>query len=184
MIRIIQARQYRCLRYVRQELNQFQILVGPNASGKSTFLDVLRLLRDLLLHGPKDAVGLRSPNVENLVWMGQGSRFELAVELEIPPVRRLHPVVGAEGILPTHMDDAAARRAGGARTSLGRVPAASPSPGEQAEGAQVRPGAQVAPSDRPRWDVTSVTHLRPLRAVGRSVPRPDGGPGCPRSPLH
>lgn len=41
MIRLVEALHYRCLRYVRQPLDDFQVLVGPNASGKSTFLDVL-----------------------------------------------------------------------------------------------------------------------------------------------
>ncbi|MBM3458279.1 MAG: DUF2813 domain-containing protein [Armatimonadetes bacterium] len=43
MIRKIEARGYRCLRYVSQPLEAFQLLVGANASGKSTFLDCVRL---------------------------------------------------------------------------------------------------------------------------------------------
>ena len=39
----IQALRYRSLRYVSQELGPFQVLVGPNASGKSNFLDVVAL---------------------------------------------------------------------------------------------------------------------------------------------
>ena len=48
MIRRIEALRYRCLHYVRQDVAPFQILVGPNASGKSTFLDVVRFLGDLV----------------------------------------------------------------------------------------------------------------------------------------
>ena len=84
MIALIEALNYRCLRYVRQELNGFQVLVGPNASGKSTFLDVVAFLGDLLRDGPEAAVLKRSSRIEELVWNQHGSRFELAVELLIP----------------------------------------------------------------------------------------------------
>ena len=33
MIRLIEALNYRCLRHIRQELGDFHVLVGPNASG-------------------------------------------------------------------------------------------------------------------------------------------------------
>ena len=44
----IQALRYRSLRYVSQRLGPFQVLVGPNASGKSNFLDVVAFLGDLV----------------------------------------------------------------------------------------------------------------------------------------
>ena len=88
MIKLIEARHYRCLRYVRRELGAFQILVGPNASGKSTFLDVVALLGDLLRNGRAAAVRARSPNIQNLVWMEGWGPIKLAVELEIPEERR------------------------------------------------------------------------------------------------
>ena len=36
----IEALGFRSLRYVSQRLGPFRVLVGPNASGKSAFLDV------------------------------------------------------------------------------------------------------------------------------------------------
>ena len=36
MIRLIEALNFRCLRYARQPLGPFHVLVGPNASGKTT----------------------------------------------------------------------------------------------------------------------------------------------------
>lgn len=88
MIACVEALNYRCLRYVRQELGPFQVLVGPNASGKSTFLDVITLLGDLLCNGLVEAVRQRSPDLRALAWMGQSDRIELAVELVIPDERR------------------------------------------------------------------------------------------------
>ena len=93
MIRRIEALNYRCLRYVSQPLEHFHVLVGPNASGKSTFLDVLGLVRDLLTKGLDDAIlaredliGLvgRARRVDELIFNQIADRFELAIELEIP----------------------------------------------------------------------------------------------------
>jgi predicted ATPase len=88
MIARIEALNYKCLRYVRQGLRRFQILVGPNASGKSTFLDVPAFLRDLLTSGVEEAVLARANSLKELVWKGQSDAFELAVEWEIPEALR------------------------------------------------------------------------------------------------
>lgn len=85
MIRRIEALNYRSLRCVKQEIGAFHVLVGPNASGKSSFLDVLAFLSRLVSDGLDAAVEERSSNFYDLVWGREGSRFELAVEAEIPP---------------------------------------------------------------------------------------------------
>ena len=86
MIRRIQALNYRCLRYVDIELDRFQVAVGPNASGKSTLLDVLTFFGDLVRNGVDDAVKRRTRNFQDLVWRrpAQGLSFELAIELDVP----------------------------------------------------------------------------------------------------
>ena len=44
MITLVEAMNYRCLRYVRETFKaMIHVLVGPNASGKTTFLDGHRL---------------------------------------------------------------------------------------------------------------------------------------------
>lgn len=90
MIRLIEANNYRCLRYIRQTLDDFQILVGPNASGKTTFLDVVGFLCDLLSDGLDTAIAKRSTNIKDLMFNHQGDRFELAVEMA-PPEGRCDP---------------------------------------------------------------------------------------------
>ena len=57
MITLIEAKNYRCLYSVRQTLSPFQVLVGPNASGKTTFLDVVSFLGDFISEGPLVAIG-------------------------------------------------------------------------------------------------------------------------------
>lgn len=84
MIRLIEANNFRCLRYVRQGLRDFQVLVGPNGSGKTTFLDVVSFLSDLLSVGLEKAIARRSPNLNDLFWFHTGSQLELAIEVEIP----------------------------------------------------------------------------------------------------
>jgi predicted ATPase len=88
MIARIEALNYKCLRYVSQGLQRFQILVGPNASGKSTLLDVPAFLQDLLKSGVEEAVLARANSLRELVWKGQYDAFELAVEWEIPETHR------------------------------------------------------------------------------------------------
>ncbi len=94
MIIQIEALNYRCLRYVRQSLAPFQVLIGPNASGKSTFLDVVAFLADLIgeKEGVAAAVAARAPDLRDLCWMRQGDTFDLAVEADIP--RHLRSAAG------------------------------------------------------------------------------------------
>lgn len=83
MITKVEALRYRSLRYVSQELGQFHVLVGPNASGKTTFLDVISFLGDLVSSGIVEAVSKRTQNFQDLLWGKAGSAFELAVEARV-----------------------------------------------------------------------------------------------------
>ena len=88
----VEALGFRSLRYVSQRLGPFHVLVGPNASGKSTFLDVLAFLGDMQRVGLVQAatgnglygVPLRATDPQHLTWMRRGKVFELAVEAIIP----------------------------------------------------------------------------------------------------
>ena len=86
MLARLEALSYGCLRYVRRPLTSFQVLIGPNASGKSTFLDVVAFLADVVQEkeGVATAVANRVPDVRDLYWMRQGDAFELTVEAIIP----------------------------------------------------------------------------------------------------
>src|SRR2546430_17308131 len=86
MIRQVEALGFRSLKYVRQPLNRFQILVGPNASGKSTFLGAVDLLGKLV-DAPRDVTEpLRelSSNFRDTTFMRRGTAFELAIEALVP----------------------------------------------------------------------------------------------------
>jgi predicted ATPase len=88
----IQTRHFRSLKAVNQALGPMQALVGPNASGKTTFLDVIGLLSDLIRGrgDVREAVLSRSASFEKLIWQGPGAAgtFQLAVEAPIPEAVR------------------------------------------------------------------------------------------------
>lgn len=92
MVNRIEAFGFRSLRYVSQRLGPFHVLVGPNASGKSAFLDVLAFLADLLRIDLEHAImgylphgiPVRATDPRQVTWMGHGESFELALETSVP----------------------------------------------------------------------------------------------------
>ena len=87
MISLIEALNYRSLRYVRQPLSPFQILIGPNGSGKTALLEVPSFLSNLIELGLELAMGaddrlpipLLATDPRQLLWKQQGQLLELAV---------------------------------------------------------------------------------------------------------
>lgn len=84
MIRLIEALNFRCLRYIHRPLGRIHVLVGPNASGKTTFLDVVSFLGSLVSDGLEAAVTERTHNFQDLIWSRSGTSFSLAIEASIP----------------------------------------------------------------------------------------------------
>ncbi|MFL6196970.1 MAG: AAA family ATPase [Thermoanaerobaculia bacterium] len=84
MITLVEALNYRCLRHIHQPLDSFHVLVGPNASGKTTFLDVISFISHLASNGLSAAIEERTHNFYDLVWRREGARVDLAVEIRIP----------------------------------------------------------------------------------------------------
>ncbi len=88
MIRLIEAKNYRSLKYISQSLGGFHVLVGANATGKTTFLDVVSFIADLVGNGVDYAINQRTQNYMDLTFGGEGGDIELAVEVEIPEEER------------------------------------------------------------------------------------------------
>ena len=90
MITLIEALNYRCLRYISRPLKPFHVLVGPNASGKTTFLDVVAFLQDLVSDGLDAALENRTNNPQEDLnaefrrtgWGERAKAVVLAPELE------------------------------------------------------------------------------------------------------
>lgn len=55
MIDSVLVKQFKCLRDVRVELGAFTVLIGPNDSGKSSFLEALRLPGRAAVQGVADS---------------------------------------------------------------------------------------------------------------------------------
>lgn len=89
MITLVQALNFRCLRYISQKLSSFHVLVGPNSSGKSSFLDVISFLSDLVRDGLEIAIENRTESFADLIWKANGNCFEIAVEAQLPEDIRL-----------------------------------------------------------------------------------------------
>jgi predicted ATPase len=91
MFRRVEVRHYKILKRVDVRLSALNILIGPNASGKSTLLDVLAFLQSALTHDVEKAVRERAPIVDDLVWKRQDveTGFEIAVECAAPNDRSL-----------------------------------------------------------------------------------------------
>ncbi|MGQ9585934.1 MAG: methylation-associated defense system AAA family ATPase MAD3 [Anaerolineae bacterium] len=86
MLRRVEAWHYKCLKQVSVELHPVNILIGPNASGKSTLLDVLSFLRDALEGDVEEAVRRRAVSLRELVWnqADETRGFEVAIEVDVP----------------------------------------------------------------------------------------------------
>jgi predicted ATPase len=85
MLSKVEALHYRSLQYVSQPIAPFQVLIGPNASGKTTFLDVVALLGDIVrANNAAEAIRMRAPDVLDLTWNGQTDWFEVRLEAQIP----------------------------------------------------------------------------------------------------
>jgi predicted ATPase len=84
----IQAKGYRSLKIVDQRVGRMQALVGPNASGKTTFLDVIGFMSELVRNrgDVRETVLSRSSLFDKLVYQDdhRKSSFELPVESPIP----------------------------------------------------------------------------------------------------
>ncbi len=86
----LEVARYKCLQRVEVTFRPFNILVGPNASGKSTLLDSLAFLHDALTYDVEQAVRQRAGSLRELVWLHadveQG--FEIALEVSLPETLR------------------------------------------------------------------------------------------------
>lgn len=96
VFRLIEAKDYRCLREVSQALNPFEILVGANASGKSTFLDAIAFVGDFVREGLQVAVQRRTSDFEDLIWSRRGATFRFMLDALIPPAERPWTVASSE----------------------------------------------------------------------------------------
>jgi predicted ATPase len=73
MLERIHVENYKCLREVTVDLGDFTILIGPNDSGKSSFLEVIRLF-GRLVREPYSTIFGGNRSLANLVWRKDAGR--------------------------------------------------------------------------------------------------------------
>jgi predicted ATPase len=79
-------RGYRALADVALEMRPINVFFGPNAAGKSSFLDALWFVRDCAIRGVEEASGIRDHGI-GLLWDGEKSADSLSIELETAGAR-------------------------------------------------------------------------------------------------
>jgi predicted ATPase len=84
MINLIEVKNFRSLKYISQKLNGFNVLVGANATGKTTFMDLIKFVADIVDNGIEKAVFERVSNFDELTFGKQGGDIEFAIELKLP----------------------------------------------------------------------------------------------------
>ena len=88
IINRIQVLNYGCLRYVDVPMDRFHVLIGPNASGKSTLMDAIKFVSDVVRDGVEAAWMKRTSNFADLVWgrpeEPAAQRCEIALEFGLP----------------------------------------------------------------------------------------------------
>lgn len=84
MIKRIEALYYKGFKHIFIDISNYNILVGPNASGKSSLLDIFTFLKDVLTENPRAAVEKRCAGFNELVWNRERGYFELVLEFHIP----------------------------------------------------------------------------------------------------
>jgi len=86
MIHSIEIKNYRSIKYINQKINPFQVMIGANASGKTTFLDAINFISDIVRSGIDESILKRTSNFQDLTFLGKGGNIELALEIILPDI--------------------------------------------------------------------------------------------------
>lgn len=83
MITRVYAKNYRSLAEIDVRLNKLTVLVGPNSSGKSNFLDVLRFISDSLRKGLQSAIDDERQGIKAIRRWAPSRPYDIEIEIDI-----------------------------------------------------------------------------------------------------
>ena len=78
------------IRAAQVDLGVFVVIIGRNATGKSTFLDTVSFVADCLESSIEAAIRARAAQFEDLLWSRQGDSFRIALEFDVRAERRVN----------------------------------------------------------------------------------------------
>ena len=79
MIKKLKIKNYKSLKDVELELDKFNVLIGPNASGKSNLLDCLTFISEIA-QGSIDKSLTGRGGYERVVFSGKKENIELSID--------------------------------------------------------------------------------------------------------
>jgi predicted ATPase len=83
MITRVYAKNFRSIGEIDVGLNNLTVLVGPNSSGKSNFLDVLRFVSDGLRKGLQSAIDDERQGIKTIRRWAPSRPYDIEIEIEI-----------------------------------------------------------------------------------------------------
>jgi predicted ATPase len=96
MITRVYAKNFRSLSEIDVNLNRLTVLVGPNSSGKSNFLDVLRFISDGLRKGLQSAIDDERQGIKTIRRWAPSRPYDIEIEIDIKDKIRLRTGRGKE----------------------------------------------------------------------------------------
>jgi predicted ATPase len=105
LIRKIKVKNFKSFKDLEVELGKFNVLIGPNASGKSNFIQIFKFLRDIRKYGLDNAISIQG-GVDYLTNINIGPYENLLIEIEVISDRpfRSWPVIIKEKALMVEME--------------------------------------------------------------------------------
>ncbi len=79
-IKKIRVSNFKSFKDIEVELGKFNVLIGPNASGKSNFIEIFRFMRDVATHGLSNALSLQG-GIEFLKNVNIGSSRDFSMRI-------------------------------------------------------------------------------------------------------
>lgn len=55
----IEVSNFKCFKHIKIDLNEFNVIIGKNASGKSNIINIIKFIKDMLINGIDQAIDLQ-----------------------------------------------------------------------------------------------------------------------------